>query len=134
MIVVDTHIIAYMTLPGQHSSAVNTLHEKDSVWEAPALWKSEFLNVLGHYFRKGIISHSDGLNALDFAERLIGRREHQLDARQVMEIMRDSTCSSYACEFVVLAKQLDTRLITYDKKLLSEFSRLALTPEQYLEQ
>lgn len=134
MIVVDTNIIAYMTFPGQHSSAVNSLHEKDSVWEAPVLWKSEFLNVLSLYLRRGIIHYNDGLNALDFAERLIGRREHQLDARQVVDVMADSTCSSYSCEFVVLAKQLRTQLITYDKKLLSEFAQLALTPEQYLEQ
>lgn len=134
MIVVDTNIIVNMTFPAKHSSAVNSLHEKDSVWEAPVLWKTEFLNVLSLYFRKGILNHSDGLNVLDYAERLIGRREHRPDARQVIEVMANSTCSSYSCEFVALARQLGTQLITYDKKLLSEFTQLALTPEQYLEQ
>jgi predicted nucleic acid-binding protein len=134
LIVVDTAILAHMTFPTRHSAAVSALHEKNSVWEAPALWKIEFLNVLALYVKKGVLDHSESLNALDYAERLIGSREHAVDPRQVINAMADSSCSSYDCTFVVLAQHLDTNLITYDKKLLREFPRIAITPERYLEQ
>ena len=57
MIVVDTNIIVYMTFATQYSSVVSSLHEKNSVWEAPLLWKSEFLNVLSLYYRKGFYTY-----------------------------------------------------------------------------
>lgn len=132
MIVVDTHIIAAMTLPVRFSAMATALHERDSAWEAPMLWKSEFLNLLSLYMRKGVIDRNDGFNALGFAERIIGSREHPVDSREVLDTMATCSCSSYDCEFVVLARKLDTKLITYDGKLLKEFPQLALTPELYL--
>ena len=71
MIVVDTNIIAYMTFSTPYSPIVSALYQKDPVWEAPLLWKSEFLNVLALHYRKGLVNYHEGLNALDFAERLI---------------------------------------------------------------
>ena len=133
MIVVDTNIIAAMTFPTKYSAVVTRLHEKNSVWEAPAVWKSEFLNVLAFYYRKGLIDYNEGLHALDFAERLIGAREHRVAAKAVLETAAHGTCSSYDCEFVVLARQLGTALITYDKKLLEQFPDFALTPQDYLQ-
>ena len=38
-----------------------------------------------------------------------------------MELVRDSDCSAYDCEFVALAVKLDTKLVTVDKKLLKAF-------------
>ncbi|HET7178373.1 MAG TPA: type II toxin-antitoxin system VapC family toxin [Chryseosolibacter sp.] len=134
MIVVDTNIIAYMTFPSAYSSGVGSLHEKDPIWEAPLLWKSEFLSVIALYYRKGIINYEEGLAALEFAERLIGSREHEVAARAIMDAVIGSTCSSYDYHFIVLARQLGTKLITYDKKLLGEFPAIALTPDAYLQQ
>jgi predicted nucleic acid-binding protein len=134
VIVVDTNIIAYMTFPTRYSPAVHSLHERNSIWEAPLLWKSEFLNVLSLYYRKGLIDYNEGLYALDFAERLIGGREHAVPAKAIIDAVTSSSCSSYDCEFVVLANQLGTKLVTYDKNLIKEFPDFALTPEVYLEQ
>ena len=133
MIVVDTNIITYMTFETRYSGVVSQLHQKNSKWEAPALWKSEFLNVLALYFREGLIDYQETLNALDFAERLIGSREHKVPARDIVHAVLNSTCSSYNCELIVLAEKLGTKLITYDKKLIEEFPDTALTPEAYLE-
>jgi predicted nucleic acid-binding protein len=134
MIVVDTNIIAYMTFATEHSTTVSSLHEKNSVWEAPLLWKSEFLNILSLYYRKRLIDYQESLDALGFAERLIGPREHKVDAQAVIECLINSTCSSYDCEFVALAENLGTKLITYDKKIIKDFPAVALEPEAYLAQ
>lgn len=132
MIVVATSIIASMTFPTRHSQSVQALHERNPVWEAPLLWKTEFLNVLSLYYKKQLIGYEDAFNALDFAERLIGPRGHIVPAKAVAETAIRSGCSSYDCEFIALAAQLGTKLITYDKKLVREFPEFALTPEAYL--
>ena len=46
MIVVDTNIVAYLYLPGEHTAAVERLLERDPEWAAPILWRSEFRNIL----------------------------------------------------------------------------------------
>lgn len=134
MIVVDTSIIAYMTFATEHSPMVSSLHQKNSVWEAPLLWKSEFLNVLALYYRKGLIDHQESLKALDFAERLIGSREHKVPSTAIVDLVVNSTCSSYDCEFIILAEKLGTKLITYDKKIIHQFPAIAVNPEAYLVQ
>ena len=132
MIVVDTNIIAHMTFATRNSSAVSLLHQRDSVWEAPSLWKNEFLNVLSLCYRKGLINYGESLDALNFAERLIGFREHNVPAKSIIEAVVGSGCSAYDCEFAVLAEKLGTNLITYDKKLVQEFPAVAITPEDFL--
>jgi predicted nucleic acid-binding protein len=47
--------------------------------------------------------------------------------------VKNSTCSSYDCEFIALAKNLNTKLITMDKKLLSEFRNFAVSLEEFLQ-
>ena len=49
-----------------------------------------------------------------------------MDSRLVLEIVRDSDCSAYDCEFVAFAKSLGIKLVTEDKKLLKAFPAHAL--------
>jgi len=46
--------------------------------------------------------------------------------------VESSTCSAYDCEFVALAKRLNTKLVTADKKILKEFSGIAVTLNEAL--
>jgi predicted nucleic acid-binding protein len=41
----------------------------------------------------------------------------------VLELVRDSDCSAYDCEFVALATKLDAKLVTMDRKLLRAFPK-----------
>jgi predicted nucleic acid-binding protein len=49
-----------------------------------------------------------------------------VNSREVLQLARDSDCSAYDCEFVALAKQLDTQLLTMDKKVLKAFPQRAV--------
>jgi len=42
-----------------------------------------------------------------------------------MMLVKDSDCSAYDCEFVALARQLGTSLVTMDSKLLRAFPQIA---------
>jgi len=125
MIVVDTNIISYLLLPTPYSDSVDTLYKLDSHWVAPALWKSEFRNVLALYLRKEIITLEKALQLQEQAESIMIHNEFDISSSQVLILVDKSSCSSYDCEFIALAHHLNTPLITQDKKLLREFPSTA---------
>ena len=47
-------------------------------------------------------------------------------AELVLELVRDSDCSAYDCEFVALAMSLGVKLVTDEKKLLKAFPKHAV--------
>lgn len=65
------------------------------------------------------------------AEGLLSGAEFEVDSRTVLELVRDSDCSAYDCEFIALATKLNTKLVTADKKLLRSFPTrtIALTAD-----
>jgi predicted nucleic acid-binding protein len=121
VIVVDSNVVAYLYLPGEHTAAADALLERDSEWAAPVLWRSEFRNILAGYLRRKALSF-DQICSIQFeAESLLSGAEFELDSASVLALVRDSTCSAYDCEFIALAGQLGTKLVTMDKQLLKAF-------------
>ena len=127
MIVVDTNVLAYLYLPGQHTEAAESLLEKDPKWAAPILWRSEFRNILAGYLRRKSITFDQACNLQGEAESLLEGMEFEVESLAVLRLVRDSDCSAYDCEFVALATQLDTRLVTMDAKLLRAFPNRAMS-------
>ena len=84
MVVVNSSVLAYLYLPGNHTTE---------------------------------------------AESLLAGAEFKVDSRAVMALVRDSGCSTYDCEFVALANQLNTKLVTEDKKLPRAFPQWAVSLE-----
>ncbi len=121
MIVVDTNVLAYLYLPGEQTAAAEALLLRDPDWCAPILWRSEFRNILAGYVRRGDLSFDQALSLQAEAEDLLAGCEHEVESRVVLELVRDSDCSAYDCEFIALALKLDTLLFTQDKKLLRAF-------------
>ena len=125
MIVVDTNVVAYLYLPGQHTEAAESLLEQDPEWAAPILWRSEFRNILAGYLRRKSLTFDQVCNLQREAESLLEGLEFEVDSSVVLKLVRDSRCSAYDCEFVALAMKLDTGLVTMDGKLLSAFPERA---------
>ncbi len=121
MIVVDTSVVAYLYLPGEHTADAEALLERDPEWVAPVLWRSEFRNILAGYMRRRAITFEQAHRLQREAESLLSGSEFEVDSLTVLELLRDSDCSAYDCEFVALAQKLDTKLITLDGKLLRAF-------------
>lgn len=126
MIVVDTNILAYLYLPGEYTSAAEMLLQQDPDWVAPMLWRSEFRNILAGYLRRQQLTFEQALNLQSEAEDLLRDAEYEVDSQWVLELVRDSHCTAYDCEFVALAKRLGTKLVTQDKKILAAFPEIAL--------
>ena len=126
MIVVDSNILAYLYLPGDRTAAAEALLEQDPEWAAPVLWRSEFRNVLAGYMRRKTITFDQACSLQSEAESLLAGAEFEVDSSSVLELVRDSDCSAYDCEFIALAIKLNTKLVTVDKKLLREFPTRAV--------
>jgi len=125
LIVVDSNIVAYLYLPGEYTVAAETLLEKDPVWAAPVLWRSEFRNILAGYMRRGSLTFQQAQDLQSEAEDLLNGAEYDVDSLSVLQLVRDSECSAYDCEFVALATKLGTKLVTMDRKLLRAFPGVA---------
>ena len=106
--------------------------KKDPEWIAPLLWASEFRNILSLYYRKKVLDLPSIFQAIEEAEELMSTREFSINSKQVLTLMSESTCSAYDCEFVALASDFDIHLVTFDKKILSEFPAISIHPDDFL--
>ena len=132
MIVVDTNIIAYLYLPTDLTEHAERLLEREPEWAAPLLWRSEFRNVLTLYLRKSLISLEDAIKIQLEAESFLKENEYMSNSLDVLKLVDHSSCSAYDCEFVALAQSQKTRLVTMDRKILSEFPGIAIGIEKFL--
>ena len=99
MIVVDTNIIVYLLLSGEHSEKATQALSREQVWAVPMLWRSELRNVLALYIRKSILTVSEAVAVIDRADELINGQEFSVSTRSVLELVERSICSAYDCEF-----------------------------------
>jgi predicted nucleic acid-binding protein len=125
MTVVDTNVVAYFLIPGTHTTAARALFEEDPEWAAPRLWRSEFRNLLAGYLRKAMLSFDQVIALQTEAEDLLSGSEYEIDSVSVLELVRNSNCSAYDCEFVALAAQLDVPFFTMDARLAKAFPSIA---------
>ena len=123
MIVVDSNVLAYLYLPGEVTAATEALLKRDAEWAAPVLWRSEFRNILAGYMRRGALTFEHACGLQREAESLMAGSEYEVDSLGVLELVRDSDCSAYDCEFIALASKLKAKLVTMDKKLLRAFPK-----------
>ena len=126
MIVVDSNVLAYLYLPGEHTARAEALLEREPEWAAPLLWRSEFLNILAGYMRRGTLTFAQAAATQREAEGLLAGSEFEIDSLSVLELVRDSDCSAYDCEFIALAIKLKTKVVTMDGKLLRSFPKHAV--------
>ncbi len=129
MIVVDSNVLAYLYLPGEYTANAEALLGHDGEWAAPVLWRSEMRNILAGCMRRKTLTFDQACSLQAEAESLLAGSEFEVDSNAVLELVKESDCSAYDCEFVALAIQLNSKLVTMDKKLLQAFPKhtVALT-------
>lgn len=126
MIVVDSNIVAYLFLPGEHTKAAEDLLRREPEWAAPLLWRSELRNVVAGQVRLGRLALDSARRIQAAAEGILAGREYQVNSEAVLGLAHDSGCTAYDCEFAVLAATLGTRLVTEDRALRKAFPGLAV--------
>ena len=132
MIVVDTNIIHYCWVRGQHTEIAQAVRRQDPDWHAPVLWRSELRNVLTAYLRRGLLSRVQIGGILRAADQAMADGEHLVADDLVLEVVAGSTLTAYDAEFVALASALAVPLVTADKVVLKAFPEQAVTMEAFL--
>ena len=56
MIVLDSNVVAYLYLPGEHTAKVEALLDRDPDWPAPVLWRSEFRDIPAGYPQVALVT------------------------------------------------------------------------------
>jgi len=132
MIVVDSNVIAALVLPtSTHSECAENLLRQDREWAAPVLWRSEFTNILATGTRNNWFGIAQALVALETAEDVMDGGEFQVPASDVLRLASDFGCTGYDSEFVVLARDLDVKLVTLDRKILRIFPETAVSLAEF---
>lgn len=131
MIAVDTNVICYYWLPSSFSQAAESVERKDPDWIVPPLWRSEFRNALASSVRHGVIVMKDALDLLDRAENRYQPNEFAVSSRTVMDLVANSSCSAYDCEFVAVARERGVPLVTADRQILREFPYIAVSLDNF---
>lgn len=132
MIIVDTNVIASLYLPNRFTPDAEKLLIQEPVWGAPHLWRSELRNVIALYLRKKIVSFEQAIQIQAEAELLMAENEFMVKSSEIIFLVNNSNCSAYDCEFVALALNFKSTLVTADKKILSEFPSTAKSLQQFL--
>ena len=131
MIVADSNLVAYLLIPGDKSALADEIFVKDPEWAVPLICRSEVRNILTMYMRHEGMSLSQAKNTMERAESLWRKREYAVPSDDVLELTADYNISAYDAEFVVLAKQLNVPLITFDKPVRKVFPAIAIDPEEF---
>ena len=132
MIIADTNLMIYLYVKGQRTTQAEAVLQKDPMWAAPILWRSEFRNTLMGLVRNHGLILDDALEMIAEAEHWMAGREYTVVSHRVMKLAEQSKCSAYDCEFVSLAQELGVTLVTADRQILKAFSGLAISPEGFM--
>ena len=132
MIVVDTNIICYRWIPSSYSTDAERALAKDADWIAPLLWRSEFRNALAGALRQNLVTLTVANEIAAKAKWHFVNREFAVSSRDVLDLIANSGCSAYECEFVALAHANGARLLTVDRQILHEFPEVAVSLKTFI--
>jgi predicted nucleic acid-binding protein len=124
VLIVDTNVLAYLLIEGDHTTAARLLHRRDEDWRSEAFIMIEFTNVL-------IASIAARRMNLVLAQRFLADATSLLHGKlalipheSVLSLAVQYRVTAYDARFLALAQQLDCRLVTEDAKLRAAAPKL----------
>jgi len=116
VVVVDTNILAYLLIAGDHTKEAQTLFSRDPEWKSEAFLLIEFSNILATYQRSGAINHTQAEELLSDAETHI-RGLVNVPHLTALRFAHTYTVSAYDARFLATADAFSAKLVTQDTKL-----------------
>ena len=124
MILVDTNVIAYLLIDGDHTQAAQELRARDPDWRSEAFLLVEFTNVLASSIATKRMTLSLARDCLAKATALFEGKLARMPHVSVLAIAARHRVSAYDARFLALADQLGSRLVTEDARLRATVPRL----------
>lgn len=132
MIVVDSNLIGYFFIEGEHSQLAIQVFENDPDWYAPLLWQSEVRSIVTKHFRFKNMPLIRSQQIMNEAHDLMIEHDRFVSSDLVLELVSFSKCTSYDCEYVALAKEMNLTLVTFDKDVVRDFPQIAVFPQDFI--
>jgi predicted nucleic acid-binding protein len=117
MVVVDTHVLAYLLITGDQTQAAQTLFTHDDDWHSEPFALVELSNLLTTACRSRGLAFSRARRLLETAEQLLRGRMHVVAHQTALAVANELAISAYDARFIAVADQLDTPLVTEDARL-----------------
>ncbi|WKZ42836.1 MAG: type II toxin-antitoxin system VapC family toxin [Anaerolineales bacterium] len=125
-------MIGYFFITGDYSPLAIQVFEKDPDWYAPMLWQSEVRSIITQYVRYKKMPLAQSQQLMNEVHDLMLEHERFVSSNLVLELVAISKCSSYDCEYIALAKEMNLNLVTFDKEILQEFPQIAISPKDFI--
>jgi predicted nucleic acid-binding protein len=132
VIVVDANVLVYFWAGGPGARLAEAVLQRDAMWIAPLLWRSEFRSATLKLIRARRLTVDQGFAAIREAENQMVGREYSVGSHSVLSLAVRSGCSTYDCEYVALADDLDVALVTFDGDVRRAFPARAVAPETFV--
>lgn len=132
MIIADANLIGNLFIKSEHSSLAIQVFEKDPDWYAPILWQSEVRSMVTSYLRHKLLTLDRAHQIMDEAHDLMVEHERFISSDLVLELVASSKCTSYDCEYVALAKEMNLTLVTFDRAVVRDFPQIAVFPQYFI--
>ena len=117
MLLVDTNVLAYLLIEGDHTAAAQELRARDPDWRSEAFLLVEFTNMLASSIATKRMTLSLAGDFLAKAAGLFNGKLARVPHASVLAIAARHRVSAYDARFLALADQLGRRLVTEDGKL-----------------
>ncbi len=134
MIVVDVKVIAYLLIEGQKTSLARRVRGKDSHWLLPALWRSEFLNVLALQVHHRGFNLRTAQTLWEQALELFRQEERAVDTPLALQIAAENRISGYDAQYISLAQQSGVPCVSEDRELGRKFPDRVMRMSDFVEE
>ena len=116
MRVVDTNVVAYLLISGDHTAQAQALWQADRDWRSEAFFRIEFSNLLATQVRAKALTLAEAISLLDRAESSVAATIDVSHANALRAAAAFGV-SAYDARFLAAAQSLGTKLVTEDSRL-----------------
>jgi len=124
VLIVDTNVLAYLLIEGDHTATARLLHRRDDDWRSEAFIMIEFTNVLTASIAARRMNLVLAQRFLADATSLLHGKLALIPHDSVLSLAVQYRVTAYDARFLALAQQLDCRLVTEDAKLRTAAPKL----------
>lgn len=131
MIVVDTNVVAYSLINGEHTRDAEAVRRRDRDWRVPGLFLYEWINVVARHVNDEFFTRDQALRIYRKGLAMVRVEESPPDPVRIINLSLASGCSSYDCQFVAVAEKLRARFVTADKKIIRSFPNIVVSIKNF---
>jgi predicted nucleic acid-binding protein len=124
VLLVDTNVVVYLLIHGDHTEAAQELRHRDSDWRSEAFLIVEFTNVLASSIASRRMSAALAQDFLEKAITLLDGKLIRIAHASALSMAVGYHVTASDARFLALAQQLGRRLITEDAKLRAAAPKL----------